>query len=309
MEQRKTGIGFLLMALLGLYPILGCGQHVKNVPEAFEAISSEPKLIFLSNEIKVPSEGGHLQGVQVIVQDGMEKLLISGSSLTTAYVLQLDLATQKADTLISLMHEPFRHAGGFQVSEPYLAVGMEDNVAKTTSKVCVYSYPDARLYKAQPNVTITREGEAKRQTAGATGIVARDQGYLIVVGNWDSRNWDFYHIDPKQKEQKMLKSFAAPDHWAGYQAINLIRDNEAIYAIGFYKKELVGMADLILVSRLETFEPIMEKVSTKTFNCNNEVDFGAAAGLQVDKEGKLHIWGTQRDALKQIAVNKFSQQE
>lgn len=61
------------------------------------------------------------------------------------------------------------------------------------------------------------------------------------------------------------------------------------------------------MSRLDNFELIMEKVRTKTFNCTNEVDFDAAAGLQVDKKGKLHIWGTQRDALKQIAVNKFSQ--
>jgi len=52
----------------------------------------------------------------------------------------------------------------------------------------------------------------------------------------------------------------------------------------------------------------MEKVLTKTYNCSNEVDFGTAAGLQEDKEGNLHIWGTQRGPLKLIAVNKFSQQ-
>lgn len=307
MGQRTICIASFLIAILGVYPLLGYGQRVNNVPEAFEALSSEPETIFISNEIKVPSEGGHLQGVQVIEKNGTEKLLISGSSLTQAYVLQVDLATRKTDTLIALMKEPYRHAGGIQVSEPYLVVGIEDNFTKTSSKVCLYNYRDGNLYKARPTFTMDRKGEAKRQTAGSTGLLAIDTGYLMVVSNWESRNWDFYRIDPEKNEQKMLASFAAPDDWASYQSINLIRDKEAIYAIGFYNKERVCYADLILVSSLETFEPIMQKVHTKIFNCTNEVDFGAAAGLQVNEEGNLHIWGTQRDPLKQLAVNRFSQ--
>ena len=308
MGQRNLCIGSFLIAILSVYPLLGFSQQVKNVPEAFENLSSEPESIFLTNELQGPTDEGHFQGVQVIEKNEIEKLLISGSSLTQAYILQVDLATLKTEKLIALMGEPYRHAGGIQVSEPYIAVGIEDNFTKTTSKVCLYNYRDANLHKAQPNIIIDREGEAKRQTAGSTGLLARATDFLMVVSNWDSRNWDFYCIDPEKSEQTMLDSFSAPDDWASYQSINLIRDKEAIYAIGFYNKERVNCADLILVSSLETFEPIMEKVLTKTFNCTNAVDFGAAAGLQVDKEGKLHIWGTQRDQLKQIAVNKFSQQ-
>ncbi len=307
MGQLNLLIGSFLFAILGLHPLLGFGQQVNNVPEAFEALSSEPEVMFISNEIEVPSEGGHLQGVQVIEKNGTEKLLISGSSLKQAYILQVDLTTRKTDTLISLMKEPYRHAGGIQVSEPYIVVGIEDNFTKTSSKVCLYNYRNGNLYTAQPNFTMDRKGEAKQQTAGSTGLLAIDTGYLMVVSNWDSRNWDFYRIDPEKNEQKMLASFAAPDDWASYQSINFIRDETAIYAIGFYSKESVSYADLILVSNLETFEPIMEKLRTKSFNCTNSVDFGAAAGLQVDKEGHLHIWGTQRDPLERIAVNKFSQ--
>lgn len=306
MGQRNMCIASFLIAILGVHPLLGYGQQVKNVPEAFEALSSEPEIMFISNEIKVPSEGGHLQGVQVIEKNGAEKLLISGSSLTQAYLLQVDLATRKTDTLITLMKEPYRHAGGIQVSEPFMVVGIEDNFTKTSSKVCLYNYRDGNLYKARPNFTMDRKGEAKRQTAGSTGLLAIDTSYLMVVSNWDSRNWDFYLIDPEKNKQKKLASFAAPDVWASYQSINLIRDEEAIYAIGFYSKEHISHADLILVSSLKTFKLIMEKVRTKTFNCTNEVDFGAAAGLQVDKAGNLHVWGTQRDPLKQMAVNKFS---
>lgn len=205
------------------------------------------------------------------------------------------------------MKGPYRHAGGIQVSEPYMVVGIEDNFTKTALKVCLYNYRDDKLNKARPTFTMDRKGKPKQQTAGSTGLLAMDTGYLMVVSNWDSRNWEFYRIDLEKNEQKMLASFAAPDDWASYQSINLFRDEKAIYAIGFYNKESVGHADLILVSSLKNFEPIMEKVRTKTFNCTNAVDFGAAAGLQVDKEGHLHIWGTQRDPLKRIAVNKFSQ--
>jgi len=92
------------------------GQQVENVPRAFEALASDPEIIFIANSIDVPTDGGHLQGVQVVEQGGQEKLLVSGSSRTQAYILQLDLAAAKAERLIPLMKEPFRHAGGLQVS-------------------------------------------------------------------------------------------------------------------------------------------------------------------------------------------------
>jgi hypothetical protein len=308
MESNYKLIGLFLIATLWLCPISGMAQHVKNVPRAFEAVSTEPENFFLENKINVPTDGGHLQGVQVIEKNGSEKLLISGSSLTQAYILRADLATQKSDRLIPLMSEPFRHAGGFQVSGDYIAVGIEDNFDKTSSKVCLYNYHDTNLHQAQPNLIIDRKGKAKRKTAGAVGLLAMDNKYLMVVGNWDSRNWDFYRIDPEKNQQKLAGSFAAPDHWAAYQSINLIADEEAIYAMGFYQQELVGHADLILVSKQGSLELIMEKVHTRTFNCINGVDFTAATGIQVDDMGQLHIWGTQKNALKQIAVNRFSQQ-
>ena len=290
-----------------LQSIVGFGQQVKNVPEAFESLSTEPNIMLINNEILVPTEGGHMQGIQAVEKNGKEKLLISGSSLNKAYILQADLTTLKTDTLIILRQEPYRHAGGIQASEPYLVVGIEDNIIKKSSKVCLYNYHKTNLYMAQSNFTINREGEAKYKTAGATGLLTLDNDYLIVVSNWDSRNWDFYHTNLKKKEYKILESFAAPDDCASYQSINLIMDEEAIYAIGFYRKELVDCADLILVSKCGAFNLIMEKVLTKTFNSKNGVDFSTAAGLQVDKKGGLHVWATQSDALKEITVNKFSQ--
>lgn len=103
-------------------------------------------------------------------------------------------------------------------------------------------------------------------------------------------------------------SYTAPDDWPAYQSINLIADDEAIYAIGFYGNGQTGYADLILVSKPGALELIMEKVATKTFNCIEGVDFQTAAGMQVDEEGKIHVWATQRDALERLVINRFSQQ-
>ncbi|GJM29453.1 MAG: hypothetical protein DHS20C17_20880 [Cyclobacteriaceae bacterium] len=305
---QRTLTGISLIAHLWLWPVVGFGQQVKNVPEAFRGISQQGEVITLINNLKVPTDGGHLQGVQVIEKDGMEKLLISGSSLTQAYILQVDIATKKADRFIPLMKEPYRHAGGIQVSADYIVVGIEDNIIKTAAKVCLYDYRNDDLYDAQSSITIERTGEVERPTAGATGLLAMEGEYLMVVGNWNSRNWDFYYLNLEKYEQKLMESFAAPDEWAAYQSINLIMDEQAIYAIGFYQTDPVGAADLILVRNKETVELVMQKIDSKTFKCTNGVDFATAAGLQVDQKGDLHIWGTQRDALERIVVNKFSQQ-
>ena len=296
-----------LIANISLNPSLGFSQYVANVPEAFKSLNSEPELILINNKIKVPSESGHFQGVQLIEKKGTEKLLVSGSSLTKAYVLQINLKKRKTDKLITLMTDPYRHAGGIQVSEPYMIVGIEDNILKTTSKVCLYDYRNNALNKSRPDIIIERDGQPKQKTAGATGLLALASNYLAVVANWDSRNWDFYQIDTEKGEHKFLYSFTAPNDWGSYQSINLIKDDSAIYAIGFHKKDFAGKADLILVSKLESFEPIMEKVDSKAFNCKNGVDFNAAVGLQVDSEGKLIIWSTQADPGRSITVNRFIQ--
>lgn len=305
MHLRYILIAFLIM-LSQPYIVSILGQEIDNVPKAFEELNPIPKTIILDNKIKVPTTNGHLQGIQYIENHDKKKLLISGSSHTMAYIIQADIDTRKVDKLIPLMSDPYRHAGGIQATSQYVIAGIEDNYTKHTSKVCIYNYLTDNFYKAHPDLTIAREGEPEQKTAGATGLLAIEDGYLAVIGNWDSRNWDYYHLDLINNEHHFLKSFNAPDDWPAYQSINLIKDKQAIYAIAFYKKEAVNCADLILISKNGHFKPVMEKVSTKKFNGGNGADFGSAAGLHVDKEGKLHIWSSQRDATKQITVSRFS---
>ncbi|MBD8487995.1 hypothetical protein IFO69_04460 [Echinicola sp. CAU 1574] len=306
MNLRFLLIGFFISYLLLSIPNLSICQELDNVPKAFESLGHEPEIIIFESKVQVPTAGGHLQGVQLVEVDGEEKLFVSGSSHHQSYIVQLDMASKKAEKVIPLMDEPFRHAGGIQASKGYLIVGIEDNHSRTSAKVCLYDFQKDDLIKAKPNFMVTRNGEEKRPTAGATGLLAMDKDFLMVVGNWDARNWDFYELEFGEKDPSLIYSFEAPEDWASYQSINLLKDKEVIYAIGFYQKGNVDYADLILVSKMENFDPIMRKLSTKSFHCKDGVDFSGAAGLQVDKAGNLVFWGTQKNAGKQIIVNRFS---
>jgi hypothetical protein len=291
-----------------LLPLFLGGQHLDNIVQAFEALNEEPEVIVIENEIDFPIDGGHLQGVQFVERSGVPKLLASGSSFANAYILQIDLSSKKAEKVVYLMQDPYRHAGGLQISGDFLVVGIEDNYAKTFSKVCFYPFDKDSLDDATPRLVIERKGEAKIKTAGASGLLRIGSSYLAIVSNWDSRDWDFYGIDEYGSKYEFLLSFAVSENWPSYQAINLISDNEDIYAIGFYELDDTAHADLILVSKRAYFEPIMKKVTTKSFNCSRGIDFNGAAGLQVDGNGQLHIWATQRNAVEEISINKFSEE-
>ena len=308
MKRSYSLINILLITGLCSLSSSGFAQQVEDVPRAFKSLSPNPEIIHLKTKLHTPTEGGHLQGIQLIEKNETVKLLISGSSSNYSYILEANLEQRNTTRLIPLMQKPYKHAGGIQVSENYLIVGIEDNEAKTSSKVCLYNIQNKDLDMAVPKLKILREGQAKRKTAGATGLLKFKQGYLGVVSNWDSRNWDFYSIEPNKEEQELIYSFKAPADWGSYQSINLIKDPRSIYAIGFYSNEKTGTADLILISHLTPFEPRMEKIASKSFLCKKKVDFNTAAGLQVDSEGKLTIWATQRNASKRIFINRFSEE-
>ena len=81
-------IPIILLAHLLLAPAQVFGQHVENVPQAFEALASEPEVLLINNRMKIPHRNGHFQGVQLIEKNGTEMLLVSGSSQKKAYALQ-----------------------------------------------------------------------------------------------------------------------------------------------------------------------------------------------------------------------------
>ena len=158
-------------------------QH-KCIPELFTEISTEPQIIFCKNELEVNNQGGHLQGAQLLVKDQVEYAILSGSSGTYAYysVAKLDSYNQVL-SVNELMQKPFKHAGGIQLFQDLMVVGIEDNDAKDKSKVCIYKIENPNKPPVKPLAMLERFGEPYRSTAGCIAVNKIWDRYLVIVGD------------------------------------------------------------------------------------------------------------------------------
>lgn len=162
--------------LIGVFSILwivSCSP-VKNgslFKEQFHNLDSFPKSIAFTNDEPVNNEGGHLQGVQSYSRGGQEYAVVTGSSSTYSYYSIIKInENPHVVSVVKILEKPFKHAGGFQIFEDYLAVGIEDNEEKTRSKVYLLHLENPENPPENPIVAITREGAYERATAGAVGL-------------------------------------------------------------------------------------------------------------------------------------------
>jgi len=280
-----------------------------NVPEAFNAIGTKPKLLRLKRGlIKIPA-GGHLQGIQRLSDSD---LVVTASSASISYYLLARInhssCNGSLDALQKITDKPFRHAGGCQVSENKLFVGIEDNITKNKSEIIMISLDDS-LKQKKADMIARRAGEPKRATAGAVGATKTGKGrYLIAVGDWDSRNIDFYLSRiGKDGLFDSLTTFQAPDNqkWVSYQAINLLSDTIGnIYLIGFGLDGLNNQADLFKVE-LSKDRATMKLLSSRNFNCKGGAGFRYGSGIGTAKNGSLVIYCCGRNVGSNLAVNIF----
>jgi hypothetical protein len=196
--------------------------------------------------------GGHVQGIQLQPnsQHGQQHLILSHDSNTAAYLVMAAIAADDPANSAGnnrVVHvqmlpsdgqqPPLRHAGGIQRVGDLLAVGVEDNQDKLRSEVQFWNIADPTKPTQQSHLTIHRRSERpKEMTAGAVGIVERDNDFLVVVANWDSRNIDFYQSTRKQLDDPNCRfqhtarwnaplTASRPGKSAGsYQAIQLLTD-------------------------------------------------------------------------------------
>jgi hypothetical protein len=202
-----------------------------------------------------------------------------------------------------LMDKPFKHAGGFQIFQNYMAVGIEDNDAKDKSRVCVYDISNPEKPQNKPVSVIERAGEPKRSTAGCVGITKHKDQILLAVGDWDTKNIDFYSCKsgefPKGhfelfysiNNESISKKNWIDKNWLPYQNINLIStvENE-LYLIGLgQNNKNENVADLYQLKDDDEGKFSIKKTASKTFNCENDVSFKAGAGAVIDNNGRLAI--------------------
>jgi hypothetical protein len=195
---------------------------------------------------------------------------------------------------------PLRHAGGIQLVDELLVVGLEDHQEKTRSEVQFWNAADPLKFVQLAQLTIRRQGAPKDKTAGAVGIVKRASDYLLAVANWDSRAIDFYASNGKPladpgcrfapltrwQDAGADKSAWQPDQVFGrYQAVNLLADaNRQIFLVGF-PTATVDVVDLYAVDLEQQPARILRKLATKSMRLPRGSRFQFAAGISILPDG------------------------
>jgi hypothetical protein len=232
-----------------------------------------------------------------------EYALMTGSSDSYSYCSVVKLGNEnKVVSVNELMGKPFKHAGGFQIFQNYLAVGIEDNSIKDKSKICIYDISKPENPFEEPISVIERNGKPLRNTAGCVGIVKFKSKVLIVVGDWDTKHLDFYSSDFEEINDSTFKKIDSIDtenipkknwinnDWHSYQNINLFSIDGKLYLIGLgLTKKSENIADLFEVTEDSTNKFSLMKVASKIFNCSNECSFKAGAGVEY-ADGKFKIF-------------------
>lgn len=213
------------------------------------------------------------------------------------------------------------HAGGFQVVGDVLVVGMEGG---NVSEVVFYNIHDPKnpqeLYRISRSGTIG--GFSEKPSAGATALVKRPDGkFLLIVGRSDSNVLDIYL---SQDTNLLSNTFQHVDSWherelqgmdrefGNYQNINLIRQCDGqLFFVGLHKNVKLGgvirggedWADLFTLeirqlgqtgnSGLVGHHTVITKVANRHLYCQDICDFDAGAGIYVDTNGELFIYGVE----------------
>lgn len=293
-----------LLFILALQAIgLGLNaQSTLSFLNAFDAISDQPTFL-MSDEIsgEVPN-GGHLQGIQV----SGDKVFVSGSSGDQGYLAIFKGHETKLSFigLKVLSKKPFTHAGGFQIEHNWLAVGCEDPIAKKSSIVVMQNVENGSAIAGTPSYVLKREGEKKLATAGAIGLLKREDHFLLAVASWDVATIDFYvsnHLYPSKEDFEFSrwttwdKATTRHKEWVdkktlSYQNVQLFEDPSGIYLAGTgINSKGKQIAHVFRIDEKKDKYDMMVKVRSREFNLPGSASFRNGAGFVKDGD-KLSLW-------------------
>lgn len=286
--------------------------------QAYEDLNQQPSSFSATNNISYDAKGGHLQGIQLYKDN---EVYLSGSSEELSYMVKINLEEQSRVMAIdTLMHSPLRHAGGFQIFDHYLAVGIEDNKKRNLAYLQIYDLESPAPFD-QPLYTIERKGSFERVTAGAVGITAFRGEILILVANWDSRVLDFYSCTEQDfyagmgqftlKNSIEVKKQSTVDwsdsKWESYQNLNLFSDkNQQLFMVGTAKNEDEKQVADLFDLQLKPSTPKVTKLSSKVFHTSKGVDFKAAAGLNISDSGTLVLAAAPYQLERYTSIDLFT---
>lgn len=285
----------------------------------FDQITNEPQKIVFTNTHDVNNEDGHIQGIQQFVFNGKEYFFMTGSSSDYSYYSIADLERKEIIAVNTWLGNPFRHAGGFQIVDDLLAVGIEDNKKADQSKVLIYKIINPTKPKLKLLKTINRQGEFRRYTSGCVAMVKHKGNIVLAIGNWDTVNLDFYRIAEDKLERKDSKfqeigSIAVNDlktinwiekNWYPYQNINFVKDaHEQIYLVGFAFDKSQGQ-EVVDVFSYDFNNLKLAKVASKRIAQIENMSFLWAGGIQFNLPNEIKLLMTERNIDKQFQINVF----
>lgn len=281
----KILFGTLYLVLLSQVLV---AQPLPNLEETL-AVESQSIAIEVADQSDL--NGGHLQGIQLF--NGT--LVVSGNSKEFGYlgVFQLLGGEFRFLGIKKLAKAPFNHAGGFQVAENWLAIGIEDPVGKRESIIQLIDVSSFKTISAPPVYTLKRKGEFKRSTAGAVALLKRNGHFLLAVGSWDSTVIDFYtsnHTDPYADDFEFTlwtswdSREAKRNDWTNrnynsYQSLQLTEDSTGVYISGFARNGNTNEADVFLLRTESDPYTLLQKVATYAVQCRGDVTFRNGAGF------------------------------
>ena len=283
-----------------------------------EKINPAPSIININNFLEVTNKGGHLQGIQYFnyMQNGF--YILTGSSESYSYYSVVKIGNENNVISINkILDKPFKHAGGFQIFENLMVVGVEDNEARNQSKIYIYKIDNPENPPQKPIEIIERKGEFERVTAGCTAIISVKNLVLIIVGDWGAKHLDFYKIE-KEKLGKDNGDFNliytidtksadrsnwSDNKWRSYQNINLIKDlSDNIYLAGLGSDENnLNVVDLYKVETEDFTTFNLRKIYTKGLEQNENSKFKWAAGIYFS-DNNIKIFSSEQHLKKESKI-------
>ncbi|MCF8459956.1 MAG: hypothetical protein K9G46_04480 [Flavobacteriales bacterium] len=261
-------------------------------PQAKEILAIESTSFACSVPEQKDLIGGHLQGIQL----HNETLFVSGSSKEFGF---LGLFQKLGDDfrfigLKRLATNPLNHAGGFQIAENWLAIGLEDPVGKRESIVQLIDISSFEKLQKPPAYTLRRKGEYQFSTAGAVAILKRKDHFLLAIGTWDCTTIDFYtsnNLNPYSKgfefekwttwdSREAIRRKWVDKKFGNYQNLQLTQDSTGVYITGFCRAgNGSNRADVYRMDTDADPYTMMQKVASYSVQCSGDVTFRNGSGF------------------------------
>jgi hypothetical protein len=261
-------------------------------------------------------KGGHLQGVQL--REG--KLYVSGSSDRVAYltIFAMQEAELKFIGTKKLGEKPMNHAGGFQLADNWLAIGIEDPISRRESQVQLIDVSTSKSFSAPPAFVLHRKGQQGRSTAGAVALLRRKDHLLLAVGSWNSTVIDFYisnGLDPYAADfnfklwtswdsREALRKTWTDRDYGSYQSIQLTSDSGVVYLSGFCLDGKINRVDVFQLNTKADPYTLVQKIGSTEFPCQEGLSFRYGAGYDFE-EKKPRVLVINHDLWPETVVQLF----